>query len=68
MTYPDILRTIKVEIVRQGFNNYRLAKATGLSIRNIPDLLSGATIPRTDNLIKICEALNLELIVKNKKP
>ena len=75
MTEKELLETLSqnIKFYRKGkFTQETLAEKIGVSAQNINNVEGKRRFPRTENLIKIADALGVEVyqlfIPKNKKP
>ena len=75
MTENELLETLSqnIKLYRKGkFTQESLAEETGLSAHNINNIEGKRRFPRTENLVKIAAALNVEVyqlfIPQNKTP
>ena len=75
MTEQELLETLSqnIKFYRKGkFTQETLAEKIGVSAQNINNVEGKRRFPRTENLIKIADALGVEVyqlfIPKNKKP
>ncbi len=75
MTEQELLETLSqnIKFYRKGkFTQETLAEIIGVSAQNINNVEGKRRFPRTENLIKIADALGVEVyqlfIPKNKKP
>lgn len=59
-------RTIKREAARKKLEQIDIHEMTSLSITTISNLYNGKGKVQIDTLIKVCDALGLELIIQKK--
>ena len=59
-------RTIKKEANNQKLELLELKELTSLSVQTISKLYTGRGISQIDTLIKVCDALGLEIIIQKK--
>ena len=59
-------RLIKKEAARKKLEKIDIHELTSLSIQTISKLYTGRGISQIDTLIKVCDALGLEIIIQKK--
>lgn len=59
--YQIMLNKLKMICKQKNMTQYALAKATGMSISSISNLMKGETRPYIYTLLMICDALNISL-------
>lgn len=59
-------RLIKKEAARKKLEQIDIHELTSLSIQTISKLYTGRGISQIDTLIKVCDALGLEIIIQKK--
>lgn len=62
----DIIKRIKEKRVDLGWSILTLAKETGLSYRSIKNFEDNLHSPTLATINRICEALELELVIQDK--
>ena len=66
---PRLLAAARAAMKEQGTNPYRLAKATGLSVSSVQNLLSERVSPSVRNIELVLHALGFEVrAVKTHAP
>lgn len=63
MTHGQIIEIINKRVGERSVSIYRISRSTGLSEYTIARLLAGENV-NVSTLIKVCEALELEVKVK----
>lgn len=61
-----IARTIKREATNQKLELLEIKELTSLSVQTISKLYTGRGTSQIDTLIKVCDALGLEIIIQKK--
>lgn len=59
-------RTIKKEAINQRLELIELKELTSLSVQTISKLYTGRGTSQIDTLIKVCDALGLEIVIQKK--
>lgn len=59
-------RTIKKEATRKKLELIDMQELTSLSVTTISNLYNGSKKVQIDTLIKVCDALGLEIIIQKK--
>lgn len=59
-------RLIKKEANKQRLELIEMKELTSLSVQTISKLYTGRGISQIDTLIKVCDALGLEIIIQKK--
>jgi DNA-binding phage protein len=65
MTAPELLTAIRRAAVEKNLSGYALAKITRLDARHIYRILNGEHSPSLDTVLKLCEAVGVELKIVN---
>ena len=66
---PRLLAAVRAAMKDQGTNPYQIAKATGLSVGSVQNLLSEKVSPSLHNIEVVLHALGLEVqVVKGGRP
>ena len=68
MTNKQLIRFIRAEITRRGISVQKLADKSGIPYATIYHWRTHVESPRIDSVIKVLDALNLELKVVRKVP
>ena len=59
-------RLIKKEATNQRLDLIEIKELTSLSVQTISKLYTGRGVSQIDTLIKVCDALGLEIIIQKK--
>lgn len=59
-------RIIKKEATNQRLELLEMKELTSLSVQTISKLYTGRGISQIDTLIKVCDALGLEIVIQKK--
>jgi predicted transcriptional regulator len=62
-----IIDQLKKVREKKGITSYKLAELTGIRQPNIIRMETFEAIPNLETIVKVCETLDVELVVRTKK-
>lgn len=66
MTHTELIEAIAAAARTQKLSGYRLAQITGISEAQISRVFRGLHSPSLDTVLKLCEAVGVELKIVNQ--
>jgi len=65
MTHTELIEAIATAARTQKLSGYRLAQITGINETHVGRILRGENSPSLDTVLKLCEAVGVELNIIN---
>lgn len=63
----ELCRRIQAVATANNINHIAISEATGFQPSNVSRIMSGKYAPTLDNLIKLCDAVEIEIQFKDKR-